>query len=106
MKSLPANEIKNDCKGIVYKCRESTYFSSWGTIEQRKSLSKLKRKSCPGCDKCFWLDEFIQEEINSGNLKIDNCENRKLYRLKVHTSQGYYDLYPEVDYSEFVEEKQ
>ena len=90
---------KEECKGLFWRGHKSLFLSSFNSIEQRRSLNFLKRKSCSGCEKCSWIWDFLKEEIPS----IDNIEQGKLYTFKVFMSQGYFDSYPEVDVTEFVE---
>lgn len=71
-----------ECKGRVYKCYINSYMSRT-TIQTHKSLRLLKRKSCQGCDKCGWMDEALQLEIEDDH-KIDflaDLENGKMYKL-------------------------
>ena len=95
----------NKCKGVIWKCYESTFSSGFDTIGNRKYLKILKRKSCPGCKECGWIYDDFSDFVSNGDISISNCENGKLYELVMHTSQGYYDLYPDIDYLEFREIK-
>ena len=54
------------CKGLFYRYSESTYYSSHGSIEQRQSFRLLKKRSCPGCDECAAMLEFLVEDIGLG----------------------------------------
>ena len=95
------------CKGLYWRGSESLYLSSYKSVEARKSLRFLKRMSCSGCEKCDWIWDFLKNDLSDNYFNIDHVENGKLYTIKINTTQGYYDLYPEIDYYEFikVEEK-
>jgi hypothetical protein len=85
--------------------------SSYNSIEVRKSLRLLKKMSCPGCEKCEWLWDFLNEDIwaiaspGENNDYVGNIKDGKIYTYYAHTSQGFEDLYPEIDCIEFVEVK-
>ena len=99
------------CKGLYWRGSVSTFLSSHRSIEVRKSLRLLKRKSCTGCHKCEWLWEYLNEDIwGSSKLGGDNdyigkIKDGKIYTFQVNTSQGYYDQYPEIDNIDFIEIK-
>lgn len=91
------------CKGLFWRYSESQYLSSHNSIEIKKSLRLLKRKSCSGCPECEWVWEFIMDDI--GNARSDylsKLEQGKIYTYQVHYSQGYYDSHPEIDEFEFI----
>lgn len=98
--NLNIEELKNSCKGRVYRCTINQYYSSHKSIEVRKSLRLLKRESCSGCEKCEWLDEFLSEEIsnlsytyNKGDYLQDLSGDKK-YKLKTIWHPGPYE-YPQ-----------
>lgn len=95
------------CKGLFFRCEVSSYVSGT-TIGTHKKLRLLKRKSCKGCSQCDFVWEVITEDATAYFGSEDylfGLENGKIYRPNVITSQGYFDLYPEVDGLEFVEVK-
>jgi hypothetical protein len=100
---------ESKCKGIVYRGVVSSYISSHNSVEVRKSLRILKRESCPGCSKCGWMNDFINEDIWGGDFHsvdyLPNIENGKKYRLQISTYHDHETGYSEVDGSEFVEVK-
>lgn len=108
LKETVVDENIKECKGLYWRAYVSSYLSSYNSIEVRKSLRLLTRKSCSGCDKCEWIWEYLNDDI----LAIAPCEyigeieNGKIYTYNVVTSQGYYDKYPEIDRIEFVEVKE
>ena len=100
-------EEENGCKGLFWRANVSSFLSSHNSIEVRKSLRLLKRKSCSDCSSCAWIWEYFNEDVNiEPHDYLGKIENGKIYTFKVHTSKGFEDLYPEVDYIEFVEVKE
>lgn len=97
-----------ECKGLFWRGSENTYLSSHNSIETRKSLRFLKRKSCAGCSKCEWFWEFLQEDIQERNADeyLPNIMPHALYTYNLVTSQGYFDAVAEVEYLEFIEIKE
>ena len=99
----------SDCKGLFWRASVSSYVSIHKSIEVRKSLRLLKKKSCPGCDKCSWILDFFDEDIPCCSQKDDylaDIEHGKLYTFHVNITCGFEDVYPEVDGIEFVEVKE
>ena len=58
---LPDPEV---CIGHVFKCKENIYRNKRGVIVYKTEMISVKRKSCPGCSKCCFLDEYIDESID------------------------------------------
>jgi hypothetical protein len=86
-------EIKDkECngKGLVFRCAVNTYLSSHNSVEQRKSLRLLKRKSCE-CRKCTWplWDDFLSEEVTNNEELINKCEPNKAYKLVISAHHDY-----------------
>ena len=54
-------EIAPDCKGKIYRVRESSFMRANGAIVYQRSYQPLKRKSCPGCPACLWMEDYLQE---------------------------------------------
>lgn len=46
------------CKGRVYRYQESHFFVNDRTVHSRE-LRLLKRRSCPGCEKCSSETDFL-----------------------------------------------
>ena len=66
----------------------------------------LKRKSCPGCEKCGWIIDFMHEDIDMYELDdnyMDNCKHGKLYTTNIVTSRDWETGIEEIDCIEFVE---
>ena len=115
MKLLNLEDVKvvedvEKCKGLFWRASVSSFLSSHRSIETRKSLRLLKRKSCTGCDQCEWIWDYIHEMIcdswGRDNDYLGEIEHGKIYTYKVNSSQGYFDQYPEIDDIEFVEVKE
>ena len=105
LKEVKTNN-KNKCKGLYWRAQVSSFLSTHNSIETRKSLRLLKRKSCSGCEHCGWFWDYIKEDICIEICDyIGDVEDGKVYTFKVHSSQGYYDLHPEIDEIEFVKVK-
>ena len=90
------------CKGLYWRGLESSYLSSYKSIEARRSLRFLKRKSCHGCEECDWIWDFLKEDLADNYCHINHVEDGQLYTIKINKTQGYYDLYPEIDSIEFI----
>ena len=81
--------LKNkQCKGIIFRASVSAYYN--GTIGQRIQLRPLKRKSCPGCEKCGWLHETLTDfDILNELPDLSDVAHGKMY--KVITTNHVYD---------------
>ena len=102
--SIKSKEVDvNICRGLFWKCYISTYISNCN-IEKKTSLRLLKKKSCPGCEKCSWIFEFLNEEKECGSLELGCLEDKKIYTIEFHSFQGPEDLYPDIYDWHFVEE--
>lgn len=101
--------LKQDlCKGLFWRYTVSTFLSSHNSIEVKKSLRLLKKKSCPGCSTCGWVFDYLKERIGIDGPEdyVGDLEPGKIYTYNVITSQGFEDLYLEVDGIEFIEVKE
>jgi len=85
----PTNEPT--CKGVFFKLYTSAYLSTYNSIEVKKSLRVLKRKSCKGCSECEWIWETLKDDINEtehhdyiGNL-VSGC----VYTLRPNFTWDY-----------------
>lgn len=72
-----------ECKGIIFRANVTHYVTGIN-IGQKIRLRQLKRKSCPGCNKCRWIYDQI-EEVNEDwpIIGIDKVKNGKLYTITV-----------------------
>jgi hypothetical protein len=95
---------KEKCKGLFWRAYVNRYEQD-GRIVVQRELRLLKSKSCKGCVDCGWFLEYMNDELDFEYTQLDNIEHGRIYTYKVHSSQGYYDTYPEIDGIEFVEVK-
>ena len=72
---------KHNCKGLFFKGTISSFTNDKGHIGTKKYLKLLKGRSCPGCDHCGWIMDFITEEIcNEPNLDWSfDIQDQKMY---------------------------
>lgn len=52
---------KDDCKGLFFRVEENAYYQNDVFFRSIK-LKKLKRISCPGCEKCIGYFEYYMEQ--------------------------------------------
>lgn len=72
-----------ECTGKFFRYSENTFVSSHGSIEIRKSYRLLKRKSCPGCDRCQQFDEDLSCAGLGGLIEFpERPEHGKIYELE------------------------
>ena len=55
-----------DCKGIIYRCKINSFRNAKGHYVYQERMIPLKRRSCPGCKDCDWIEEFVQNDLDSG----------------------------------------
>ena len=80
-----------ECKGLVFRGYSSTFmaYESRG-IERREGVKLLKRKSCPGCEKCSWMLDALPDHIDCKTLNLPEIEPGVLYGLKaINLSRDY-----------------
>lgn len=84
-----------DCKGLIFRAHVHSFISSHRSIEVKKSLRLLKRKSCKGCESCEWVWDNMMEDILNGAVEdfAGEIENGKMYKLQWIWSPGPYE-YP------------
>jgi hypothetical protein len=61
--ATPAKE--ETCKGLVFRGYRNFFTSKERRIELRQGVRLLKRLSCPGCDKCGWYFDYINEDVDA-----------------------------------------
>lgn len=79
------------CKGLVYRAQESRYLTQKG-FAQRIELNKLKRMSCPGCDTCGPMEDFLKEDMACGSFPEfpkGGLSSGRAYKLKFAGVKGY-----------------
>lgn len=93
------------CKGRIYKLVKNAFVSNRGDVVFKNTFVLQKRKSCPGCELCQW----INDDIANAGVESIVCKTFKegaLYRLEMTNMSkdwetGYVDDYD----LEFVEIK-
>lgn len=105
----PERPQPDECKGLFFRC-ESNYFLSGETYVERTRMRLLKRRSCPGCDKCWPLWDELGEEAGNANAAYKGAfttdppeiapyvEHGGVYQLRVQVDStdwetGYVDDY-------------
>lgn len=79
---------KQECDGLMFRFSSSAYTSKYGSIEIRKSLRLLKRKSCPGCSSCCGIQDYINEDViiaDSGDY-LDHLVDGQTYKAHIDYS--------------------
>ncbi|MCK5614425.1 hypothetical protein KAR91_71825 [Candidatus Pacearchaeota archaeon] len=79
-----------DCKGKVFRARVNTFFNAKGHFIYQERMIPLKRMSCPGCEICDWMDEYIKEDMDCGYTPIieDPIRDGALYELVSYDHGG------------------
>mgnify|MGYP000097138075 CR=1 FL=1 len=81
MKLKKISESK--CNGLIYRAKVNHYATNDEIVFEIR-LRKLKKKSCPGCEKCDWLYEAIGEICEDWPVEgICDVEHGKLYTLDI-----------------------
>ena len=89
--TIPEDKQPDNCKGLVFKLNINSYLSSYSSIETRKSLRLLKRKSCPGCEKCDWIWDHLQEDISCcDNDFLNQLDDNFEYKIVVNSSYNHW----------------
>ena len=98
-------DTRDECIGLLWKGKVSTWVTE-GKIHSRTTLNLLKRRSCPGCPACGWIEEFLEEDIDLMDKEdtiLSNIEHNKLYRIKFYFSRDFETGHSEIDGCEFEE---
>ncbi len=94
----------------MFRFSNSVCSTSHNGFLQRKELRLLKRKSCPGCEKCGWIEEYIYEELEQGDNKgyylMKDLEDGKMYVPAFETSRDWESGIIEIDFIYFEEFKE
>lgn len=81
----PIDETIEHCKGIYFRGFYNQYYQD-GKFEIKQGIKLLKRKSCPGCNKCgFILDNLQELSCVEGSIILPKygIEHGKLYSVIV-----------------------
>ena len=100
MSNLNSNELKlfavaanntSVCLGKVYKAQISHFMGSRGEIVDKLVFRPQKRKSCPGCKYCDYLEDDVHEALACGTFLFPkDAQHGKLYRLgMINVSSDY-----------------
>lgn len=81
-------EVK--CKGLFFRASLNVYYTGDRFVYQ-ESMRKLRRISCPGCEKCGHFDEYLHEdscnstENGHGNLPeiVGPIEHGAIYTVRI-----------------------
>ena len=95
------------CIGLKFRGRVSRYRTATGIIE-KKEIRLLKRKSCPGCEKCGWILDYFDEmgfQDPEEDDILSNIENGKIYEPNIHGGNDWETGIWELDYIDFKEVK-
>lgn len=83
---LVVEDDPNKCKDRFFRVRKNAYIHN-GKIVISTTLKELKRKSCPGCNVCGWMEDDLYEGlVNYGESYIDGLDELKdgdMVRLNV-----------------------
>ena len=79
--SLRQEPLPESCSGIFYRGRENIYVNFNGGFTYDVRFLPLKRKSCPGCDVCAWIQEMMRDDPLC--VELPEIKHGGLYELKV-----------------------
>lgn len=69
-----------DCAGVFFRYSKSVFLSSHKSIEIRESFRILKKKSCPGCDKCQQLwEDFSMVDVEDAIVFPKKSKDGAMY---------------------------
>ena len=73
-----------ECKGKIYRASLTSFMGEKGDIVDKVVFRPLKRKSCPGCNQCWYLLDDAHEAIACDTFIFPkNPAHGKLYKLKI-----------------------
>jgi len=93
--SIKDGTPKQECKGNVYRVREYSFFRKIGIIMFQREYVPMKKLSCPGCERC----EYLTEDMNESDFKvIHGGDHGDLVRLTITNEKhdwetGYIDTW-------------
>lgn len=101
------SEDKPECKGLFWRGRVTSWFDG-SSMQTRKSLHLLKRKSCRGCENCDWIYDWMYEDFASYGQEdlIGKIEDGKMYIIQFNGGIDYESGHYEIDDWELVEVKE
>jgi len=71
-----------ECKGRIYRCRKRHFLTKRGECVYITEFVPQKRLSCPGCEKCGYIDDYLSECMSEDDgVNFDDVEDGELYSL-------------------------
>jgi len=92
---------ESPCKGLFFRGRVNRYITSRKGVMEQKELRFLKKKSCKGCERCYWLFDYFNEIGLGDDDVLSNIKHGKLYVPDLHGGIDH-----ELDYVDFKEVKE
>ena len=91
------NKQPDKCTGLVFRGFNS-FFWSGEKLERREGIRLLKKKSCPGCEKCGFILDDLSVQVIIGSMIMPSIEDGKLYTVRITNQStdwetGYVDDY-------------
>ena len=85
------------CIGLTFRGYRNFYYQD-GRLELKQGIRLLKRKSCPGCEKCGWMLDELKELLYCDSVIMPEIEHGNLYSIRtINVSRdwetGYVDDY-------------
>jgi len=95
------------CIGTLYRGKRSRWVGVDGSYCEKVSVKILKSKSCPGCEKCGPMRDFIDEFHTEEGIDLSNIEEGGSYTVEFSLTGGGCpeDPYPEIDSIWFKKDK-
>lgn len=74
----------DDCKGLSFRGYNNMFRGSDGRIEWKQGIKPLKRKSCPGCNRCGPILDSLKEDVFSGSVVFpEEIKNGAEYTVRI-----------------------
>lgn len=74
--------VINPCKGLFFRGYNETFMHNQNII-MKQGLNFLKRMSCSGCEKCGWIWEVMNDQLDSKCVIIPEIERGALYSVRI-----------------------
>ena len=76
-------EEAEKCKGLFFRGFSSIFWKE-GNLESREGFRLLKRKSCPGCEHCYWYFEMTDNDVDCEAVSLpERIKHGALYSVDV-----------------------
>lgn len=76
------------CKGLLFRAVINHFphiTDKYKYFESSTRMRFLKRKSCPGCEYCDWMWEYMKEQVDyTDGLNTDHYNDMWIYKLLPH----------------------